>query len=208
MASPTYIGSTGFRTSSVEETENSEGVDTLQVTLQGDLDSVDAESALWTRGRSGSSLGYPNMYLQTKSVLTGGNQPFATISLEFAGFLASTLANPIGKDDSLTIQSGSFVTDQVDDDGNQVIVQASFYAQQTTFTWIHRGVNAPLSPQYPAVVPSEINTGTLFNKFPPTYPGTIQVKNVGLLAAFNRSELATGVWAVSETWIVRMEPDS
>ena len=206
MANPTYIGSTGFRTHSINEVENSEGVDSLRVELTGDLNSLDAESALWTRGRSAASLGYPNMYLQSKSVSQGGGQPFATISLEFAGFLSSSLSNPIGKDDSLTIQSGSFTTDETDEDGNDVTVQASFYAQQTTFTWIYRGLQAPRSPRYPAVVPSDVNTSTLFNKFPPKYPGTIQVKIVGILSSFNRNELATGVWAVSETWVVRMEP--
>ena len=206
MADPTYIGNTSFRTFAVVETENSESSDILTVVLRGDFDELDAVNSSWTRGRSGTTLGYPNMFLQTKSVSSGGGQPFAEIILNFEGFLVATFSNPVNIEDSLTIQSGSFVSDKPDDEGNQVVVQASFYAQQTSISWIHRGKNAPTKPQYPAIVPSEVNTSTLFNKQPPTFDGSLQVKNTGLLAGFTRSELATGIWAVTETWIVRMEP--
>ena len=207
MADPTYIGNTSFRTFSVVENENSESSDTLTVVRRGDLVELYTVNEAWIRGSSGTTLGYPNMFLQTKSVRSGGGQPFAEITLNFEGFLVATFSNPINIEDSLTIQSGSFVSDQLDLEGNEVTVQASFYAQQTSISWIHRGKNAPTAPQYPAIVPAEINTSTLFNKQPPTFDGSLQVKNVGLLAGFTRSELATGIWAVTETWIVRMEPD-
>lgn len=208
MADVNYIGSTGFRTFSVVENENSESSDTLTVILRGDLDGLEVVNRAWIRGRSGTTLGYPNMFLQTKIVNSGGGQPFAEITLNFEGFLAATFDNPVSIEDSLTIQTGSFLTDEPDENGNYVAVQASFYAQQTSVSWIHRGRNAPTKPEYPAVVPSEVNTSTLFNKVPPKYDGNLQVENVGLLAGFSRSELATGIWAVTETWIVRMEPTS
>ena len=208
MADPTYIGNTSFRTFSVVENENSESSDTLTVILRGGLDQLNIVNDLWKRGRSGTTLGYPNMFLQTKIVNSGGGQPFAEITLNFEGFLAATFDNPVSIEDSLTIQTGSFLTDKPDENGNYVTVQASFYAQQTSVSWIHRGRNAPREPKYPAVVPSDVPTETLFNKVPPKYNGNLQVANVGLLAGFTRSELATGIWAVTETWIVRMEPTS
>lgn len=208
MAAGSYVGTTSYLTFSEEPLENSEGVDTLRIVRRGDRTDYNTEFDGWTRGKVASSLGYPNMYLQQKRAIKGGGSNFCTIELDFAGFLSTTLANPIGTSDSMVLQSSTFVSDENDPDGNAQNVQASFYAQQTTVRWIYRGAGAPTTPRYPSIVPSTVPTGILFNEYPASYTGTLQTKNVGRLAQFDREELATGVWGVIETWVNRIEPDS
>lgn len=205
MPYPTYKQG-HWLTVSEQETHNSEGVDSLTVTLRGRLDEMDAESDKWPRGQVGTALGYPNMYLQSKSVTNAGN--WGQIDLSFAGYLSTELANPVGITDDLTLQAATLVSDEPDLEGNAQNVQVQFFAQQTTVRWIYRGNSAPVSPAYPANVPTTVPTGYLFGHFPASYTGTLQKKNVGRLTSFIRDELATGIWAVSETWVIRVEPDS
>ena len=207
MATAAYVGNTAFRTVRTEEFENSEGVDTLTVVREGAASGMDTESALWTRGKVGTSLGYPNMYLQSKRV-SQGKSALGQITLNFAGYLTSSLANPISIEDSTPLQSGTFTTDETDADGREQNVQAQFYAQSTTTRWIHRGPTAPTAPRYKAIVPTEVPTNTLFAHYPASYTGTLQTKVEGRLVDFNRVELATGVWGVTETWMIRIENDS
>lgn len=208
MPAASYIGSNTFRTWSIEEVEDSEGVDGLLVTLRGRTSDLAATSATWTRGKSAASLGYPNMYLQVKRSSQGAGSNYADLTLEFAGFLSSTYSNPISIEDDITLQAGTFVSDELDSDGRAQNVQASYMAQSTTTRWIYRGNGAPLNPQYRAKVPSRVPTNTLFDHYPASYTGTLQTKMVGRLAQFSRVELAPGVWAVSEQWVSRIEPDT
>lgn len=203
----TYIGNTSFRTVEVNEFEDSEGVDTVSIVRKGKYTDEDTEKAAWTRGRVGTSLGYPNMYLQTKRV-SSGRSNYSTITLEFAGYLSSSLSNPISIDDTISQQSTTLITDENDSSGSPVNVQVKFNSQTTTTRWIYRGTSAPTAPQYPAVVPSEVSTNSIFDPFPADYPGTLLKQVTGRMMAFDRSELATGVWAVTEVWQIRIEPES
>lgn len=205
MPAPTYIQG-HWLIHAESETHNSEGVDSLSITLRGRLDEMETESDKWPRGQVGTSLGYPNMYLQTKTVTNAGN--WGNIELYFEGYLSDDLANPIGITDDLTLQAATLISDETDAEGNAQNVQVQYFAQQTSVRWIYRGVSAPTAPRYPANVPVEVPTGILFGHFPASYTGTLQKKNVGRLSSFTRDELATGIWAVSETWITRIEPDT
>ena len=207
MATATYIGDTSFRLFSFNETEGEE-LDTLNYILKGDLDDLATESAYWTRGKVGTSIGYPNMYLQSKTVSAGGGSSFAEINLNFAGYLTSALNNPIDITDSITLQSATLLSDELDSEGRDQNIQVQYMAQQTSTRWIYRGPNAPTSPRFPVVVPSTVATNILFGHYPAGYTGTLQKKNVGRLQQFDRVELAKGVWAVTETWAIRIEPDS
>jgi hypothetical protein len=205
MPYPTYING-DWLVFSEQETFNTEGVDTLAVTLRGRLDELGTESAKWPRGSVATALGYPNMYLQTKVVTDAGN--WGQIDLNFEGYLSTDLANPIGITDDLTLQAATLVSDEPGEDGSAQNVQVQYFAQQASIRWIYRGINAPVSPQYPANVPTDVPTGVLFGHFPASYTGTLQKKNVGRLTSFTREELATGIWAVTEVWVTRIEPDS
>ena len=207
MPTPQYIGDTSFRLFSYVETEGEE-VDTLNYVLKGDLDDLATESANWTRGKVGTSIGYPNMYLQNKTVNAGGSSSFATITLSFSGYLTSALNNPIDISDSITLQSTTLLSDELDSEGRDQNIQVQYMAQQTSTRWIYRGPFSPTAPRYPATVPTEVATGVLFGHYPAGYTGTLQKKHVGRLDQFERVELATGVWAVTETWSIRIEPDS
>lgn len=206
MATASYVGNTAFRTVSTDEFENSEGVDTVTIIREGAASGLDTESALWTRGRVGTSLGYPNMYLQSKRV-TQNKSSIGQITLNFAGYLTSAVANPISVEQSTPLQSGTFTTDETGENGQSQNVQAQFYAQSTTTRWIHRGRSAPTAPRYKAVVPTEVPTNTLFGHYPASYTGTLQAKVEGRLTDFVLVELATGVWGVTETWTIRIEND-
>ena len=205
MPEASYIGNTSYQLFSFNETEGEE-LDTLSYVLKGNLTDLDTESAYWTRGKVGASIGYPNMYLQSKNVSVGGGSSFATITLNFAGFLTSELNNPIDITDSITLQSVTLLSDELDSEGRDQNIQVSYMAQQTSTRWIYRGEYAPTAPQFPVVVPSQVATNILFGHYPAGYTGTLQKKNVGRLNQFDRVELATGVWAVTETWSIRIEP--
>ena len=145
MPTPEYIGYTSFRLFSYVETEGEE-VDTLSYVLKGDLDDLATESANWTRGKVGTSIGYPNMYLQSKTVNAGGSSSFATITLSFAGYLTSALNNPIDISDSITLQSATLLSDELDSEGRDQNIQVQYMAQQTSTRWIYRGPFSPTAP--------------------------------------------------------------
>ena len=207
MPAANYIGDTSYRLFSYNETEGEE-LDTLSYVLKGNLTDLDTESGYWSRGKVGTSIGYPNMYLQSKNISAGGGSSFATITLNFTGFLTSELNNPIDITDSITLQSVTLVSDEVDSEGRDQNIQVQYMAQQTTTRWIYRGSSAPTAPRFPAIVPSEVAGGVLFGHYPAKYSGTLQKKHVGRLNQFDRVELATGVWAVTETWSIRIEPEA
>lgn len=207
MATGTYIGNTSYRVVNELPMEDSRGVDTLQVTLRGDLDDYDTTFDSWTRGKVATSLGYSNMYLQQKRGQKGGSN-FGTIDLQFWGFLTSTESNPIGTTSDVVLQSTTLVSDENDSNGDAQNVQVSYYTDQTITRWIYRGLSAPTGPRYPLTVPNEVANGILFNHYPASYTGTLLKKHVGRLTGFSREELSTGVWGVVETWVNRVEPDS
>lgn len=206
MATAAYVGNTAFRTVSTDEFEDSEGVDTVTIVREGAASGMDTESALWTRGRVGTSLGYPNMYLQSKRV-SQSKSSLGQITLNFAGYLTSAVANPISIEQSTPLQSGTFTSDETGPNGQPQNVQAQFYAQSTTTRWIYRGRSAPTAPRYKAVVPTVVPTNILFGHYPASYTGTLQTKVEGRLADFVLTELAPGVWGVTETWTIRIEND-
>jgi len=207
MPEGNYIGGTSFRTVSTAEYEDSEGVDRVTIIRRGKTSELAAEVAAWTKGRVGTSLGYSNMFLQTKRSSSGGGSNFSELALEFAGYLSSTLSNPVSVDDSIALGSGTFVSDENDDEGNAQNVQAQFNGQSTTTRWIYYGLNPPTAPRYPLKVASEVPTNILFGHYPASYTGTLQTKLESRLMGFDRSELARGVWAVTETWAERVVPD-
>jgi hypothetical protein len=207
MPAGSYIGGTSFRTVSISEIEDSEGVDRLTVVRRGKTSELAAEVAAWTKGRVATSLGYSNMYLQTKRSQEGGGSNFAELVLDFAGYLSTTISNPVSVDDSIALGSGTFVSDENDSDGNAQNVQAQFNGQSTTTRWIFYGLNPPTSPRYPLKVASTVPTNILFGHYPASYTGTLQTKLESRLMGFERSELARGVWAVTETWAERVVPD-
>lgn len=207
MPAASYIGDTSYRLFSYNETEGEE-LDTLSYVLKGNLTDLETESGYWSRGKVGTSIGYPNMYLQSKNISAGGGSSFATITLNFTGFLTSELNNPIDITDSITLQSVTLLSDELDSEGRDQNIQVQYMAQQTTTRWIYRGEYAPTAPRFPVVVPTEVATNILFGHYPAGYTGTLQKKNVGRLNQFDRVELATGVWAVTETWSIRIEPDA
>lgn len=206
MATGTYIGNTSFRTFSVDPFEDSRGVDTLQVVLRGSNDDFQTTFDSWTRGKVATSLGYSNMYLEQKRGSTGNGSNFATIELSFAGFLNTNEANPTRVLADVVLQSVTLVSDENDANGDAQNVQVSYYADQSTVIWIYRGTDAPTTPRYPIIVPSTVPTGIFINPFPASYTGTLQAKNVGVLASFSREKITTGVWSVQEVWINRIEP--
>ena len=199
-----YRGNTDFRTVSTVPTRNRTGLDALRVVRRGNRNDLATEEALWTRGVSGVSLGYPTMFLETATSNDTGN--FATVELVFLGFLSTSTDNPVSVTDNISLAAGSFTPDEPDDDGRTITVQAKYYAQSTTYRWIHYGNFSPGTPRYPRFVPSQVPTNVLFDHFPATYNGTLQVAYVGRLTQFSRDELATGVWGVVETWTNRIEP--
>ena len=208
MPAASYVGDTSFRELSRSEVVNKRSQDQLTYVIKGDLDDLAAETAIWTRGKVGTTIGYSNMYLQSKRTDTGNGSAFATITLNFEGYLSSTLSNPISIDDTYTLQSTTLVSDELDDDGNPQNVQCQYYGQQTTTRWMSYGATAPTTPAYEGTVPGSIPTNTLFGHFPASYTGTLEKEYAQRLAQFDRSEIADGVWAVSETWVIRIEPDS
>ncbi len=200
----TYRGNTSFRTIDEVEVEDRNGLDQLRVVRRGKRSDLATEKANWTRGVSGTSLGYPNMYLRTKQSRDSGN--YGVVELSFQGFLSSVRDNPTSISDDISMASGSYTPSEPDDNGNEITVQAKYYAQSSTKRWIHYGTEAPRTPQYPSVVPSDVNTLALFDHYPASYNGTLSLKYVGRLSQFSREELCTGVWAVVETWTNRIEP--
>lgn len=207
MPTGSYIGDTTIRTVSETEIEDSEGVDRLVIVRRGSLSAITTEKALWTRGRRAVFLGYPNMYLQTKRTRTGEGSNFGEITLEFAGYLNNTPNNPISVEDSISLQSGTYISDEKDKEGNEQNVQANFMGQTTTTRWISYSLQAPKNPRYRSLVSSQVPTNILFGHYPASYKGNLKTKLTGRLMNFDRVELAPGVWAVTETWVERVEPD-
>lgn len=201
MPTSVGVGTTSFRAVSVDEGVARDGLDSLTVTLRGKATGLAAESALWTRGRTYP--GYPNMYLQSKSTADRG--PVAEIVLNFIGFIesASLEQGLVDLDDGISLSSVTLNTDEDED------ITFSYYAQSSTWKWIHRGVTQPSQPKFRAVVPSSIDTSKLFAPYPPKYSGSIagRYQAEGRLAQFQRTRLAPSVWSVVETWETLIVPD-
>jgi len=206
MPTASYQGGTSWITTNLEEGVDSRGIDALSVTRKGRPSGLAAETATWTRGKVGTSLGYPNMYLQSKRTNPGYGTNWASITLEFMGFVGTSLVNPIQTSDSISLQAATLLSSQNGDDGNPTNVQVKFYAQTTTVRWIYSGTSAPTTPRYPAVVPSTLDASTLFSPYPANYNGTLLYQVVGRLIAFEREELATNAWLVTESWMNNVEP--
>jgi len=198
MSSPSYIGNTAWRTVSTEEDIDSEGLDTGTIVRRGDTSGSDSEWNSYDRGDTATSFGYSSMYLQRKHRSQSGN--FDEVRLTYQGFASGAYSNPVDTSDSITQQATSLVSSSGEN------VQVKFMAQQTTTRWLYQGRSAPKQPQYPSVVPSDIAVGMLFDPHPATYSGTLQYVVRGRLMTFDRQELATGVWAVVESWVIRVEP--
>tara|TARA_R110000787_G_scaffold205645_1_gene315949 strand:+ start:730 stop:1374 length:645 start_codon:yes stop_codon:yes gene_type:complete len=205
MPSPLFKGSTSFRQIDSEETVNPRGPDTLGVTLRGKYSELDAEKALWPKGTSGSSLGYPNMWLKTRRARRPAGS-FANLVLMFEGYIDSTVDNPISVEDDISLQSTALTSDEANDSGQPENVQVKFYGQVTTTRWIHYGTLAPASPRYRITVAANISTNAIFDPFPVQYNGTLQSKVVGRLIGFSRTRLTDGVWLIVESWQNRVEP--
>ena len=200
----TYIGDTTFRTISEEESHEDTSFDTLRVTRRGGYNLLDTEKALWPKGKTASSLGYPYMVLRSKRVSSGGGSSFGIIDLHFEGFLTTDVGRGyIDNSDDISLQAGSFPVSGDD----ETTVQASYFAQSNTTRWLSRTAAPPASPRFPIVLASSINVATLFDHYPARYPGTVLAKPVGRLTQFQRTELAPSVWAVVETWVNRVEAD-
>jgi hypothetical protein len=207
MATPLFKGTTSFRLISEDDAENRSGLDRYTAVFQGEYADLDAEKAKWPRGTStASTLGHSNMRLVSMRSAQP-QSPFATLTLEFEGFLSNTTSSePIDITDAISLQAVTLVSDETDADGNDVNVQVQYYAQTTTSRWIHYGTNQPLRPKYPTVLQSEIDSSAIFNPYPAKYPGSLQYRTLGILSEFRRERIVPGVWAVVETWTNRIEP--
>jgi len=198
MATPSYIGDNSWRTVATEESVNSEGLDTLTITRRGSYLASDEEWDSYERTDSATPFGKASMYLTSKTRRKAGQHD--EITLQYEGFLGDAFVNPISVTDSIDQQATTLVTTTGEN------VQVKFMAQSTTARWLSYSLTAPRSPQYPATVPSDIDSSNLFDPYPANYTGTLQYVVRGRLMAFQREQLATGVWAVVETWAVRVEP--
>jgi hypothetical protein len=199
----TYVGDNTFRTVSESESHEAMSFDSLRITRRGSHALLSAEKALWPKGITGTSLGYPYMTLRSKRVDSGGSN-FSNIELYFEGFLTTETGRGfIDNSDDISLQSGSFPVSGSDD----VTVQAKYMAQTNTTRWVHRGTRIPTSPRFPITLASDINTVVLFDHYPARYPGSVLSKPVGRLMQFTRTELAPNVWGVVETWMNRIEAD-
>lgn len=195
------VGTTSFREVSIAENINRQGVDSLTVTLRGKATGLQAAFDGYKRGSTYT--GYANMYLDSKSKEERG--PVADIILNYIGFIDVTGDNGVVEiSDSISDQSVSLNTDA---DEN---VTFRYMGQSTTTRWIYRGIDKPMNPRFPGIVPSSISTNLLFQPDPPNYSGSIsgRYKAVGRLMQFDRVRLAPSVWAVTETWANLIEPVS
>jgi len=200
MPTPLYVGSTGFREIETNPTVNRGGLDTLTVTLKGRVSDVPAELSKWRMGVTYP--GYPNMYLESRSLQDKG--PIVELSLNFTGFIDffSHEGGLIGISDKITEQS---VTLNTDEDEN---VTFAYFAQSTSYRWISKSLTRPGAPKFRGIVPASFSAKLLFRSFPPNYKGSIsgRYKLEGRLSEFTRDPLARGVWAVTETWENLVEP--
>jgi hypothetical protein len=200
MPTPLFLGNTNFREVETNPVVNRSGLDSLSVTLKGRSTALSSELANWPIGKTYP--GYPNMFLDTRSTRDRG--PVAEISLSFVGFIDSfSPENGLNEiSDSITRQSVSLNTNE---DEN---VTFQYFAQSTSYRWIHKGSQRPTTPKFRAIVPSTISTNQLFAPFPPKFTGSIsnRYRVAGRLAQFDRTRLSPTVWAVVETWENLIEP--
>lgn len=200
MPTPLFLGNTDFREVETNPVVNRDGLDTLTVTRKGRSTALAAELLKWKMGATYPN--YPDMYLQTRSTRDRG--PISEISLSFVGFIDSfSPENGLNEvSDSITRQSVSLNTD---DDEN---VSFQYFAQSTSYRWIHKGRLRPTTPKFRAIVPTTIPTNQLFAPFPPKFTGSIsnRYRVAGRLAQFDRTRLSPTVWAVVETWENLIEP--
>lgn len=200
MPTPAYIGNTDFRIVSVEEQAARNGPDGLTISLIGRSTALAVEFKKYVKGSVAA--GYPYMYLDQKSSTDSG--PVANIVLNYIGALDQTLRDGgrIDTSDSISRQSVTLTTNE---DEN---VSFFYYAQQTTTRWMHYGSTAPLSPKFRVTVPTTVPTNQLFGPNPPNYTGKVKgsYKITGRLAQFDRPEIARGVYMVTESWDIQIEP--
>ena len=202
MPTPSSVGTTDFRIISVDEKASRGGIDGLTIVLKGKATGLAAAFASYAKGDVAS--GYPYMYLEDKSSIDRG--PVAEITLNYIGALTRTVANNgrIDTSDSISRQSVSLNTTDDED------VSFSYMAQQTTTRWIYYGDTPPQSPRFRITVPSTISVAQLFGPNPPKYTGSLAGRKevVGRLSQFDRAEIARGVYLVTESWDIQIEPVS
>lgn len=202
MPTPAYIGGTDFRIVGTEETSSRTGPSGLTITLKGRATALQSELLKYPAGSKPN--GYNHMYLDTKSSTDRG--PLSEIVLNYIGSLSNTLqeGGRISTSDSISRQSVSITTDE---DEN---VSFFYYAQQTTTVWLYYGPFAPASPRYRISIPTTVPLNQLFGPNPSNFTGSIkgQYKIQGRLAQFDRPEVAPGVYVVTESWDVMIEPIS
>lgn len=200
MPTPTGTGTVTFRVVSEDQGINFNGSDSLTVRLRGEASLLSAASAAYTRYSPHAS--YPTMFLTGKRTIDRG--PVAEIELTYTGYLESLTPDNglISLSDDISLQTVQLTSDE---DEN---ITFSYRAQTTTWVWMTRSESKPEYPRFGIPVPSEIPTGLLFNPSPPKYDGSVAsaYKLGSRLTQFRRDRIAPGLWTVTETWMMSIEP--
>lgn len=199
MSAASYVGDTLFREIVRNESTNLGGLDTMLIVLRGARSLLSSQANNYTKGSSPS--GHSNMFLQNKQTRDSGN--FATIELNYAGFLGETdpESGLVDVDDDISLQSVTLGTDTGEN------VSFFYYTQTSSYRWIYRGSSAPRSPRFPMTLDTSIGVNNLFEPNPPDYSGSVNLKKVGRMQGFKRKRLSSNVWAVFESWIQKVEPN-
>lgn len=200
MPTPTGTGTVTFRVVSEDQGINYDGSDSLTVRLRGDASLLTAASAAYTRYSTHAE--YPAMYLTSKRTIDRG--PVAEIELTYTGYIEALTPDNglISISDDISLQTVQLTSDE---DEN---VTFSYRGQTTTWVWMTRSQSKPEFPRFGIPVPSDIPTGLLFNPSPPNYNGSVtSAYNLGSrLTQFRRDRIAPGLWRVTETWMMSIEP--
>lgn len=200
MPTPTGTGTVTFRVVSEDQGINYDGSDSLTVRLRGEASLLTAASAAYTRYSTHAE--YPAMYLTSKRTIDRG--PVAEIELTYTGYIEALTPDNglISISDDISLQTVQLTSDE---DEN---VTFSYRGQTTTWVWMTRSQSKPEFPRFGIPVPSDIPTGLLFNPSPPNYNGSVtSAYNLGSrLAQFRRDRIAPGLWRVTETWMMSIEP--